>query len=604
MKTIHIIGICVSVLMFSSCKKYNPTHDPITYGDGYIKVNVNTDKSCYKPGETVRFTLKKSIEGQPDFMVRYKHLNEVIADVPVSGLEWTWQPPSEDFKGYLADLHKVIDGKDSVFASIAVDVSSDPKVFVRNGFLSSYGSLSESEIESNIYWLRRYHINYLQFQEWMCDHHKPVALKPDGTVADSWLDIASRTNYRSTVMSYIDKAKSSAMKTLSYNLCYGALSNAAADGVDETWYMFSDDDLVNKKVHKLSSPFKSSIYLTNPGNEEWQNYLASQNKILYDNYPFDGYQIDQLGNLGTIYTYPLKSGKGTKMTNSALYKAFRSFITAMKDANPDKSLVMNAVSQFAQQQAIAAVKDESGELTVDFLYTEVWPRDNGETLDDLVQIIKDNDAMSNNTRKTVLAAYLNYGKSSASGYFNTPGILITTASAQAFGGTILQLGDHMLCNEYFPNANLQMEADLKQAIIRYYDFLVAYENVLRDGGEFTNAIDVKSAGDVVFEQWPASVGNVAVQGKKVNGNDYVHLINFVGASHTNWRDDEGTQSEPNLLTNIPVSISVSGAVSKVWLASPDYRSGVSSELAFEQNGNEITITIPYLKYWDMIAIEY
>lgn len=606
MKKMNIFGICLSVVMLAACQKFNPTHDPITYGDGYIKVNVNTDKVFYKPGEQVKFTLKKAIDGQPDFMVRYKHLGEVIADVPVSGLEWTWQPPSDDFKGYLADLHNVIDGKDTIYASIAVDVSSDPKEFVRNGFLSAYGQMSEDDIENNMYWLRRYHINYLQFQEWECDHHKPVALKEDGSPADTWLDIASRTNYRSTVLSYLNKANASGMKTLSYNLCYGALKNAAEDGVQEEWYMFSDENLSEKKVHKLSAPFKSSIFLTNPGNKDWQAYLAEQNQIIYNNYPFDGYQIDQLGNLGTIYIYPRKpSGAGTKMTSSNLYKAFKEFIASMKEANPNKTLVMNAVSQFGQQQAIAAAKGTDGKPIVDFLYTEVWPNDNGETYNDLVKIIKDNDAMTSNSRRTVLAAYLNYGKSSAQGYFNTPGVLLTTAVAQAFGGTILQMGEHMLCNEYFPNDNLQMEADLKQGIIRYYDFLVAYENVLRGGGEFTASTTIKSAAEgIEFAQWPAELKKIAVQGKKVNGNDYIHLINFKGASHMNWRDDDGTQTSPELLIDTPVTVSVTGAVQKLWFASPDYRNGVSQELAFTQEGNEITFTLPSLKYWDLIAIEY
>jgi dextranase len=40
---------------------------------------------------------------------------------------------------------------------------------------------------------------------------------------------------------------------------------------------------------------------------------------------------------------------------------------------------------------------------VDFLYTEVWPPD--EAYNDLKTIIQNNDAWSNNTKKTVLAAY-------------------------------------------------------------------------------------------------------------------------------------------------------------------------------------------------------
>jgi len=54
----------------------------------------------------------------------------------------------------------------------------------------------------------------------------------------------------------------------------------------------------------------------------------------------------------------------------------------------------------------------------------------------------------------------------------------------AFGGDHLELGEHMLAQEYFPNENLAMRADLKDALVHYYDFLVAYQNLLRGGGAF------------------------------------------------------------------------------------------------------------------------
>ena len=40
----------------------------------------------------------------------------------------------------------------------------------------------------------------------------------------------------------------------------------------------------------------------------------------------------------------------------------------------------------------------------------------------------------------------------------------------------------MLCKEYFPNENLTMSEELKTAMVRYYDFLTSYQNLLRDGG--------------------------------------------------------------------------------------------------------------------------
>ena len=47
----------------------------------------------------------------------------------------------------------------------------------------------------------------------------------------------------------------------------------------------------------------------------------------------------------------------------------------------------------------------------------------------------------------------------------------------------------MLCKEYFPNDNLVMGDDLRTAIVRYYDFLTGYQNLLR-GADTSAETDV------------------------------------------------------------------------------------------------------------------
>ena len=62
---------------------------------------------------------------------------------------------------------------------------------------------------------------------------------------------------------------------------------------------------------------------------------------------------------------------------------------------------------------------------------------------------------------------------------------MTNAVIFAFGGAHLELGEHMLGKEYFPNSNLAMKSDLQKALPAYYDFMVAYQNLLRNGGSFS-----------------------------------------------------------------------------------------------------------------------
>ncbi len=362
----------------------------------------------------------------------------------------------------MVDLYTVENGEEVVLGSIAIDVSSDPARFPRNGFLSEYGKMSEKEINKVMDNLNRHHINYVQYQDWHYKHHKPLAGSPSSPM-DVWKDIINRDCYRSTVQGYIDAGHKRGMKSLFYNLAYGALNDAADDGVKENWYLFKDRNHGNKDYHPLGSPFKSNIYLTNPALQEWRDYMVQQNNDVYEVFDFDGYQIDQLGGRGTLYDY-----NGNSVDLAATFPAF---IKAMKEAQPEKSLVMNAVGQYGQKGLIAT-------SPVDFLYTEVWdkPADNGFSI--LSGIITDNDKWSNG-KKTVLAAYMNYKLGGEGrGYFNTPGVLMANAAIHAWGGAHLELGEHMLTTEYFPNSNLSMKGELKKAMVTYYDFITGYENLM------------------------------------------------------------------------------------------------------------------------------
>lgn len=583
-KTYLSIAFCLAILT-SSCEDYYDTkNDPIIYGDTYFSSELKTDKACYQPGEIVHFTLKEKPSG--NLKVRYSHLGETLKEESLTSATWDWQTPSDDYKGYMINIYGTENGAEKIYQSIAVDVSSDWKKFPRYGFLSSYGKLSDKAIENNVEVLNRFHINGIQFYDWMYDHQRPLA----GTVTDpaqSWLDLIGRTNYLSTIKGYIDAAHNKGMKAMFYNLAFGALDNAASDGVKEEWYLFKDKNHTQKDNHPLDAPFRSSIYLTNPGNTDWQAYLSGRNKDVYTVFNFDGYHIDQLGNRGTVYNY---NGEEVKLDET-----YKSFITSMKQANPDKRLVMNAVSQYGQEKSIS-------KSDVDFLYTEIWSE--SKTFGELAQVILDNNSYSNNSKQTVLAAYMNYDKSGNSGFINMPGILLTNAVIFSFGGAHLELGEHYLSNEYFPNSNLQMKSETKQNLTCYYDFMVAYQNLLRDGGTFSK-IDVKSADNkLALSNWPAVQGEVGVVSKTFTSRDVLHLINFTNANSMEWRDTNGNQAVPATISNAAIKITTARTVSKVWIASPDINGGVSQAVSFTQSGNEVALTLPSLKYWDMVVLEY
>ncbi|MEP6949479.1 MAG: glycoside hydrolase family 66 protein [Ginsengibacter sp.] len=569
---------------FFCCKKASNTGNTITPYSGDTTISIMTDKASYKPGDQVSFSMDKSLPATAK--IRYRQLDHVIAETNVSGLTWQWIAPSADFTGYMVDIYNLENGIEKNYGSIAVDVSSDWSKFPRYGFLSEFGQLSNTHMDSVMNTLNHLHVNGLQFYDWDYEHHQPLA----GTVSNpaaNWKDIANRDSYKSTVDYYISSSHTHNMKAMSYNLCYGALNDASADGVADAWYMYKDQSHQTKYALNLQAPFKSKIYFLDPSNIAWQQYIAGKTQDMYDVYAFDGYHVDQVGDVGDVYAY-----NGNKID---LAPGFGSFLSAMKTGAPSKKLVMNAVNQFGQQNSIAT-------SPVDFLYTEVWAPNEGYK--DLAGIIKDNDTWANSTKRSVLTAYMNYDIAKSKGYFNTPGVLLADAVIFAFGGAHLEMGDHMLCNEYFPNANLQLKPDLQQGLIHYYDFLTAYENLLRDGGSFNNPNITSSDGKTRLNNWPPQNGSVSVIGKGMGNRQVIHLINFANASTFDWRDTNGSQTLPNTLKNISYILTTTRPVTKLWMASPDINGGALQQISFTQSGNSVSFSLPSLQYWDMVVADF
>lgn len=576
----------------------NPNPDPTPGGGTEVTdvrpvkssllVDLTTDKAVYKPGEKVRFTASQVV---PDTKVRYRQGSQIVGETTASS-SWEWAPPATDYTGYMVEVYKTTDkGEDMIYGTIAVDVSSDWSRFPRYGFVATFddSKLPDGVVEAEMEFLRRCHINGVQFQDWHNKHHWPLGGTRQNP-AEVYKDIANRTVNASVVRRYIELQHAYGMKSIFYNLCFGALNDAKADGVKDEWGLFKDTNHSNRDGHFLPSGWKSDIFLVDPANTEWLSYIGDRNDDVYATFDFDGYQIDQLGNRGTLYDW-----YGVK-TN--LPRGYAAFIDAMKQRNPDKRLIMNSVSSYGAQNIVGTGK-------VDFCYNEVW--DDESDFKALHTIIRANDAYSDGKLRTVFAAYMNYGLSNSPGEFNTPGILLTDAVMMAIGGSHLELGDHMLGSEYFPNENLTMSAELRTAIIRYYDFMTAYQNLLRGTdtrSEFAAAVSCTDPSlKLTFNAWPPKTGNIVTYARNVDDKQVISLLNFRNVDDLSWRDFNGTRRAPSLALDVPVSITTTKKVSNVWVATPDYHAGAVQQLAFRQQGDKLTFTVPQLKYWTMIVIE-
>lgn len=583
------VFLFLSILFFSSsCIPVIPEvipdapTNPVT--PSFTNLNILTDKAIYQPGNEVTFSM--DISTLPaTAKVRYKYLNSVISETSVNSSSWKWTVPTDDFRGYTVEVYATVDNAETIYAVTAIDVSSVWTKFPRYGFISSYSILSQHYVDSIISDLNRLHINGLQFYDWQNKHHKPLPVVGTSPLS-SWKDIGGRDNYLTTIQQYLSAAQLRGMKNMFYDLVYGAWENAEADGVSKEWYLFKDPSHINRDFFALTSPFLSNLYLLDPANTGWQNYMAGEVNNVYKYLAFDGYHMDQVGDRSTRYRYD--------GTNANIGNAFKPFIEAIKTASPAKYNVLNAVAQFGQQGIATS--------STDFLYSEVWSP--SDTYNDLTNIIKQNNFLCNNTKNSVLAAYVNYDLRNSSSYFNTPSVLMTDAVIFAFGGAHIEMGEHMLCHEYFPTNNLGLKTDLKKALINYYDFSVAYENLLRDGGTFNTIALASIDNKMTLSAWPASQGKVAVFGRKFDTRQVIHLINFSNSTTQNWRDNTGIQVQPALVKEAKVVLTSDLTVKKLWIASPDVNGGASRSLNFNQIGNKISFILPELRYWDMVVLEY
>ena len=572
-----------------------------------LSVELSTDRACYQPGQTVAFSASGSMPSGTK--VRYRHGSTVLethrlSDV-MSNNRWTWLPPTTDYQGYLVELFTESNGTENILGTIAVDVSSNWKRFPRYGFVADFNNYSGSidknaNIKSEMAYLNRLHINGVQFQDWQWMHHKPVKLEADGSLTQWYQDISNRWVGVEYVKNYIAEQHSYGMKSIFYNLCFGAWKNAGNDGVKAEWALQKMDSNGNyyQDYHGLPDSWASNIYLQVPGNQGWLQYMVERNKEVYDNFGFDGFQIDQLGYRGTVYD--------ANHHEVDLPSSYESFIRAMKQAHPDKALVMNAVSGYGAEQIVRN--------DVDFCYNEVWGNGNGyggaseDQFANLFGIIQANDKYSDHQHPTVFAAYINYDKADNGGsgdkMVNTPGVLLTDAAMFAIGGSHLEMGDHMLTREYFPAAPLAMSDELKTALVRYYDFLTAYQNLLRGASSKSAYLPIiNSTSNLTVNAWPPKEYSMTTFAKKVDKCDVLHFLNFLNTNDLSWRDLWGTRVKPEKKTNIPVTVKSARKVSKVWVATPDSHAGAVQELPFTQNGYDVSFTLPSLEYWTMAVME-
>jgi dextranase len=583
-----------------------PPADPGTTAPApTVTLLVATDKAAYAPGATVRFTVRlhnggvAAVSGAK-LALTVRHLGQEVATLAAAApptlavgdgapVELAWTAPAADFRGYsveavLTDAGGAVIGSDTG----AVDVSSSWLKFPRYGYVSGFapGLDAKAIVEQ----LKAYHINALQFYDWQWKHHVPLAGTPAAPAA-AWEDIARRPTSRATILALIDAAHAGNMAAMQYNLIYGAAVDYQADGVSPAWGLYDTPGGKQWQYSLPSSWTSSALYFFNPLNPDWQKFILDREMDVFAAYPFDGWHGDTVGDNGIKYD---AQGKAVDIKDT-----FKPFLNAAKARLGNKLLVMNAVGNKGHEGVNSS--------HVDAIYVEVWPWDGTPDYASLKAVV-DQGRVESGGKSLMMPAYMNYDyaktrSASAPGQFNEPGVLLTEATVLAAGGSRLELGDdtRMLCNEYFPNRNLVMSTALKQKVRYYYDFAVAYENLLRDG-QADNGKKVTLDG--VTTSTDGRKDTVWAYAREDQAYETVNLINLVGVADTSWRDTNATQKKPVTQKALRLRYYTGTKFSQAYAASPDLDGGRSKPLAMETGsdaqGAYVQVVLPALEYWNLV----
>lgn len=585
-------GFCLAALLLCAFA---------SHAIGDEQMDCLTDKAMYAPGETVVCQVTGAPENTACLRVSLTHLEaEPVLCFTVRCEEaLSFTLPETDFTGYLLTVQALDEkGKTLALCRCGVDCSSVWTRFPRYGYVWDF--TKGADAEGKISAMTRMHLNGVQFYDWQYRHHIPVS--PD---LKGWKDWTGRLISGDVLNAYIGAAHARGMACLAYNMIYAANETYLTDGsgVDPAWRLVRANGVDFTCEMDKSLGAVGVLQFFNPLNDGWQRYIFEREREVFSAFAFDGWHGDTIGEAGRMCAAdggPLgydAEGKPIHLVKNC----YTQFLNAAKAAiGENKYLVFNPVG--AQGLENVCVSD------VDVLYAEFWPWDKNADGIPYVSYASIKEAIEEAARLSggkslIVAAYVNYRNSAP--YFNAPAVRLMDCVTFAAGGARIELGNgaNMLSDEYFPaDHNKRMDEKLQCAVTGLYDFAVAYENLLRDGQtpvSRTVLINDQAAGT------QGQADQVWCFARADAEYEIYHFINLTGTDAV-WRDEAQTKNAPTVLQSLKTRLYTDFDVKRAFLASPDgddiAPNAISFTLGQDERGRYIELTMPELRYWNMIFL--
>jgi dextranase len=545
--------------------------------------DVAPDKATYRPGEAARITVTLQNGDAPlrgrltlallhiDMLIETQEQPVDLAAHAAADFVFTIAPPPTPLRGYGLDATLYDEGGQVVARSSgALDVLERWSQAPRYGFLSDFAPGEPSDVEARADALLRYHLNVVQFYDWMWRHYK--LLPP----TDEFTDALDRRLSLGTVRLAISAVQARGGAALAYGAVYGAEPEYADLHPEQRLY-----DEQGKPISLAELFYIMNISEQSP----WVDLIVAEFAETVRALDFDGIHLDQYGFPKTAFS---STGEPVDLSHDfpPLIDKARAAVVAER---ADAGVIFNAVDNWPIETVAPTSQDA--------VYIEVWPP--YDTYNDLRALIREGKRLGGD-KQVILAAYLTpFGEATAETVSQAEAAaLLSTAVIAASGGFHLLLGeqDGVLCDPYYPKY-ATLRPDFALTMRQYYDFLVRYEELLiaPDLTDFDNDRPSLTISGVPTSA-TAQPGHIWVIERGNSNHRIVHLVNLLDQSDVAWNAPRTT---PQPLRTIELQMSDLPSLKQILLLSPEGQR--PQPLDWTEQDGVVRVTLPGLQVWGMLV---
>lgn len=500
--------------------------------------------------------------------------------------EWEVSPRNAEFDGYGVDVVLYDEERQLDLFSTSFDVVSDWRKSMRYGFLSDF-NIVESGITTDVEYLRKLHVNVVQFYDWMYRHDDLVPPQSE------FRDLMNRELSLNVVKEKIALCRMYGMKAIAYGAVYAA-SREFYEAHKE-WALYDSSD---KVLELIGLFYIMNIAVDSP----WHNHILEQYERAVELVDFDGIHMDTYGFPKTA----ISRLNGTKRVE-VLKEQFPVLINHARERlerlKGDVGLIFNNVGNWPLDSVAMAKQDA--------VYIEMWhPYERYHHIQQVISQAK----LQGAGKPVILAAYLKPFRDLPKSEWAKANVsaLLLTAVISANGAYHLLHGEYqgVLTQAYYVDYTRLDDVEFLRHMRNYYDFIVRYANVLFD--KSLEDVSMTHAGgdnlEYVFEGVPWSAygeaGKVWAVIRENKRYKTISLINMTNNEDDLW--NKGKQM-PHVLDGIKVSVMLDGEVRSVFAASPDREMGRPRNMAFTvhngSRGRTLTVELSQVRIWELLVVE-